>query len=249
MAIRRGLAELAKFAANGIELATEAFSNLARFFVTVDEEGRTYGTLSLGASDNPVLKGYNVGGDEVGMVMQSSGSNWESYAEASIEGAYLHYNPNTSNPADSWNFGIIQGQMFGSNPTDAFYFDVETTSAIASVITASSAASITAVSCSRWGKIAMIEITWTNKSAITVPANGNISNVTVGTLKDGWKPATRAGAQSLGDSAGAAWYNVGANGVIVLGAVEGTGAQRTIAAGTTFHCNATFILAKYKLTV
>lgn len=117
-----------------------------------------------------------------------------------------------------------------------------TITATASVITVSSAATIVSASYIEWGKVAQIYIRWTNKSAITVPANGNIKNVTVGTLVAGKRPAITTGAWSAGDEAGPAFYNITNAGVISLGACEGTGAQRTIAAGSTFQVCATYIL-------
>lgn len=118
-----------------------------------------------------------------------------------------------------------------------------TFSGAANVITGNSGvATITGATAYRWGKVCQLAITWKNDSAISVPASGNITDVTVGTLVEGLRPAITAGGQSNGDNAGAAWYYVNANGNVVLGAVEGTGEARTIAAGTTFNMYAQLIL-------
>lgn len=93
----------------------------------------------------------------------------------------------------------------------------------------------------KWGRVVMLSITWTNKAAISVPASGNIGNLTIFTLNLGYRPAWDHVAHSHGDNAGAAWYWVGANGNAQLGACEGTGAARTIAAGTRFDFHTTFL--------
>lgn len=102
---------------------------------------------------------------------------------------------------------------------------------------------ITGASCVTWGRICMISITWKNVESISVPADGNIANVVVGTLLAGLRPAIITDAHSHGDSAGSADYRIEADGTIQLGGVNGTGSARTIAAGTTFNLFAQYILA------
>lgn len=122
--------------------------------------------------------------------------------------------------------------------------DITRTTTISQVITANSTnATISSVDYAQWGRIAMVRIVWTNKSAISVPASGNIGNIQVGTLVNGKRPKIFCHAHSNGDNAGAAWYSVGTDGVINLGACESTGSARTIAANQTFSLCATYILA------
>ncbi len=119
-----------------------------------------------------------------------------------------------------------------------------TTTGSSSWVTVNSTnATLTATNYAKWGKILQIDLTWTNKAAISVPANGNITNLQVCTLNSGYRPAVYSGAWSNGDTGGAAWYNITTGGVVTLGACEGTGSARTIAAGTEFKVLATFILA------
>lgn len=94
----------------------------------------------------------------------------------------------------------------------------------------------------RYGKVVEVTITWENKAAISVPASGNIGNIEVGTFVSTKRPAIASNGLSHGDNAGQAWYNIGTNGILRLGAVEGTGSSRTIAADTTFNFFATYIL-------
>lgn len=119
------------------------------------------------------------------------------------------------------------------------------TTTIASIIAVNSAnATIVAAQRAVYGKLCTINIRWTNKAAISVPATGNISNVAIGTIPSGYRPATFYGAWSHGDNAGAAWYSISeVDGTVSLGAMEGTGAARTIAAGTEFRLLTTFIMA------
>jgi len=91
--------------------------------------------------------------------------------------------------------------------------------------------------------VCTVRIVWTNKSAISVPANGNITNITIGTLAAAYRPGTSfVAGHSHGDNSGAAWYSINRDGTVALGACEGTGTARTIAAGSTFLCLATYVL-------
>lgn len=95
----------------------------------------------------------------------------------------------------------------------------------------------------RCSNIVQIYIKWKNKTAITVPATGNITNVLVGTIQSAdFRPVIFSAGHSNGDlSGGASWYSIYANGEIYLGACEATGAQRTIAAGSEFSIIATYV--------
>lgn len=127
--------------------------------------------------------------------------------------------------------------------TTALGLDVISTDTIANIITVNSDnATISSARYRQYGKVAQVQIDWKNVNAISVPASGNISNVQIGTLVSGKRPSTYSNGTSAGDSAGQAWYNINLSGVISLGACEGTGAARTIAAGTTFNFYSTFIL-------
>jgi len=117
-----------------------------------------------------------------------------------------------------------------------------TTTAAASVIAAASGITVTAANYAQWGKVAQLVIDFTYDQAITVPANGNIANVTVGTLVDGKRPVYFKAAHSNGDGAGQQWYGITAAGVVTLRALEGTGSQRTVAAGTTLSVSAVYLL-------
>lgn len=116
---------------------------------------------------------------------------------------------------------------------------------IASVITVNSTnATISSVNYKQWGKVASVKIKWTNKSAISVPASGNITNFDIGTIVSGKRPANdRVTWTTDGDNAGAAFGGISSGGVMNLGGCEGTGAARTIAASSTFVSYAAYIVA------
>lgn len=116
---------------------------------------------------------------------------------------------------------------------------------ITSVITVNSTnATISSVNYKQWGKVASVKIAWTNKSAISVPASGNITNFDIGTIVSGKRPANdRVTWTTDGDNAGAAFGGISSGGVMNLGGCEGTGAARTIAAGSTFISYAAYVVA------
>ncbi len=118
---------------------------------------------------------------------------------------------------------------------------VKYTTTVSDVITASSNATISSVSFCRWGRLCMLMVYWSNKSAISVPANGNISNLTIGTLTNRAKPYHRIHPVSDGDNAGAAFYNMDSSGSLTVGAFDSRGAAYTIAAGSTHRLAITYL--------
>ena len=121
--------------------------------------------------------------------------------------------------------------------------DYATTTTRSDVMDAGTGITITGFSAARFGKMASLFFQWSYSSAITVPANGNIGDIVIGTLKTGWLPYAEVHGTSSGDGAGAAWYYITSNGNVEIGACEGTGAQRTISANTSFDFGITYILA------
>lgn len=119
---------------------------------------------------------------------------------------------------------------------------VEYTTNASNVIDLASGISASAVNFARFGKLAQVYIRWSSSSAISVPAHGNIGNITIGTLKTGRRPLLRTVWTTVGDEAGQAFGDVQSNGTINLGACEGTGTSRTINAGTYFVTGAMYIL-------
>lgn len=103
---------------------------------------------------------------------------------------------------------------------------------------------ITIVGCKyvQWGNIGQLYLRWKSSSAVTVEADGNATNVVVGVLVSGKRPAVPSVGVSMGDSAGPAFHYIADDGSISLCACGGTGASRTIAAGREFYCMSTFIL-------
>lgn len=93
-----------------------------------------------------------------------------------------------------------------------------------------------------YGKIAMLHVNYKTLSAISVPANGNITNIDIGTLDSGFRPKliTSGNAGGTGQLAS---YTIGAGGLIQLAALDARNAAYTLPAGTTFDFNATYILA------
>ena len=85
-------------------------------------------------------------------------------------------------------------------------------------------------------------MSWYTSQAISVPANGNITDFFIGTFAAGYGPPDEIHGVSSGDGAGAAWYYIGTSGQLQLGACEGTGSARTIAANTAFDFHAVWVV-------
>ena len=93
----------------------------------------------------------------------------------------------------------------------------------------------------RSGRVAMLSFDWSYSFTISVPATGNITDLQIGTLREGFRPATIAHPVSNGNGVGPAWYHISTGGALILCAVEGTGTAQTIAANTTFNFACTYI--------
>ena len=122
--------------------------------------------------------------------------------------------------------------------------DMNYTNTIANVITAASGVRIVSAGAAKWGRVVTIAIEFYFTSDLSVPASGNITNRTVGTLTDNYKPYMTVVAMSSGDSAGQAYYSLSSNGTITMTACEGTGTARTITGNSTdntFYCRGTFL--------
>ena len=119
------------------------------------------------------------------------------------------------------------------------------TSATGDIITMNTSnATLTTAQMVRRGNLIQLFIQFTNNAAISVPANGNITNITIGTMPAGLRPLTNyASIHSIGDGAGPAWAHVnGSTGVLQLAAMEGTGTARTVAAGSIFYLTGMFFV-------
>lgn len=92
----------------------------------------------------------------------------------------------------------------------------------------------------RWGKLAMLDLTWQYSSSISITGAGSMSTITVGTLATGQRPLCTA----MGtDTTYGFKYSIGTNGLIRVGGADGIGSTRVIPSGTSLHLYATFVLA------
>lgn len=64
---------------------------------------------------------------------------------------------------------------------------VEMTSTLSDVMT-EDGCTVTAINAIRWGSVVFIRFSYRLNSALTVPSNGDITDVTLGKLKIGWRP-------------------------------------------------------------
>lgn len=116
------------------------------------------------------------------------------------------------------------------------------TNNVSGVFTKESSVTIRWFRCTKWGNVVSASISWYTSQAISVPANGNISDFFIGTFAAGYRPPAEIHGTSSGDNAGAAWYYIGSSGQLQLGACEGTGSARTIAANTAFDFSAVWVV-------
>lgn len=84
-----------------------------------------------------------------------------------------------------------------------------------------------------WSKVAYLFITWKTSNSITVNSDGNLTDVTVGTLAEDKAPVllSRLGGYITVDQSGLD-YNVTNAGILTLKSADATGSSRTIAANT-----------------
>ena len=109
----------------------------------------------------------------------------------------------------------------------------------------SEVASITTTDLVKWGDVVTFSITGTIKNAITANAYGNFTDIVLGTIVQELRPQGSAvyctsNGNTLGNCSN--WFYINTSGEIKLSAVEGTGASRTIAAGSTFYCRGSYLI-------
>ena len=114
----------------------------------------------------------------------------------------------------------------------ALYGGMEQLTQVSDIIAPGSAVNVNQAVLAKWGRVRNLWIYWTPKSKITVPATGDISNITIGTLTEGNRPVVACAGQTDNSGIGPGWYTCNNQGVLTLDCLNGTGSSRTIAAGT-----------------
>lgn len=84
----------------------------------------------------------------------------------------------------------------------------------------------------RFGHFVMFRMIITSSSNISVPASGNITDITIGTVKPKWRPPFVTSWFSYGAEFAIGYLN--SAGAFTMAFCDGTGTARTISAGTTF---------------
>lgn len=116
------------------------------------------------------------------------------------------------------------------------------TSASSGVVTAASGTTIVSQAYTKWGKVCQVYVSFKRTSSVHVPASGNITNVLVFTLNEGYRPKIYSSGRSNGDGAGAAWYVVDTDGKVNLSAMEAKSAAWDTDTDDLFSFFSTFIL-------
>ena len=110
-----------------------------------------------------------------------------------------------------------------------------------SLITPESGWTVNSCTIARWGQIVQVYFSMKRNAAISVPASGNITNIILGTLNSAYQPKNFSAYMWAGDD-NHAWGYVGPDGKISIGAFDGTGATRSIAANTNLYMYSRYIL-------
>lgn len=164
---------------------------------------------------------------------------------------YLYIGPNgeqtvgvTAPPAWRNALGASSGvwpvSLGGTGSTATIYLSANTNNQI---ITIGSNFTLIGTYYAQWGKLAMLQVVVALKADLSVPASGNITDKTVGTVASGKTPRFATVVRSWGNNSGAAWGYLNNAGALVLCAVEGTGAARTISkTDSRFDLCATYLL-------
>lgn len=97
------------------------------------------------------------------------------------------------------------------------------------------ACTVTAGSAMRWGKLAFVRLSYRLSSALTVPSNGDVTDVTLGTLKAGWRPYDMTNV--ILDQTRIAIGDVDTDGVVKLRSANSRGASYTIDANAVLYAS------------
>ena len=119
------------------------------------------------------------------------------------------------------------------------YAPVET-STISDIISAQTNVTVSAATFAQWGKVAMLNVTYTLSSEISVPANGNTTNTALFTIAAGKRPAMVLGI--ILDNNEGAWGTVNANGVVTLAGANSRGAAWTMNATNNRYLQICYLL-------
>lgn len=114
---------------------------------------------------------------------------------------------------------------------------------VSDVITPRSGITITNVFTIKWGKVLWIRVSWKRNSAISVPANGNMADITIGDLKNAYRPlGMTVGIGEGNDPNTNASYIIGWDGPFSVESFEATGSARTIPANTELTAYSVYLL-------
>lgn len=113
---------------------------------------------------------------------------------------------------------------------------------INTVVTSQTNVTVTAVNARKWGPVMFLKIGFKFKSDVSVPATGNITNVTMMTIASAYRPVS---AVAFHDSTGDAAYfgDIAADGTITLRGADSRGTAYTLSKDTQRYINAVFFTA------
>ena len=200
-------------------------------------------TIAIGASPDATAQDAMAIGTDASASGQHSVAIGDSAAAMETDGVAIGHGAVASGTSgNGYRVNIRNDIMTGAYGKPLYAYDRDI-SVATTVLTTSSLFTFTNFRFVRSGRVAMLSFDWSYSFAISVPATGNVTDLQIGTLIEGFRPVTVAHPVSNGNGVGPAWYHISTGGALILCAVEGTGAARTIAANTTFNFACTYITA------
>ena len=116
------------------------------------------------------------------------------------------------------------------------------TDVINDVITVESGFTIDNVSAGKWGRFIMMRVAWKRSSAISVSADGNVGDLTIGTLKEYWRPYLRFYSTDGADSVNTVPnYTIETDGKVKVTGFGSKGSAYSIAANTVIIMSLCFM--------
>lgn len=99
---------------------------------------------------------------------------------------------------------------------------------------------VTSCNAMRWGNMVSIRFSYRLNSALTVPSNGDITDVTLGTLKSGWRPFDMTNV--ILDQTRILIGDVDVSGVVKARSANSRGSSYTIDANAVLYASMTLML-------
>ena len=163
-------------------------------------------------------------------------------------GFYLHVD-NSGNPSVSFTSGGAAAWRNGLGASSGVWpvslggtgsTSVTSNSTISDIVSAASNISITSASVQKWGRVLMLGVAYTVNKDISVPASGNVSDVSIGTVKAAYRPHNSARLVSTNYGSR---LELSSGGALSIVSMEARGAAYTASSGFSDTARGIYLLA------